>query len=213
MKYLNKIIVFTLILQSLAFCAASEVEFFKRSEVSGTKNLPYNYRIIDKHIHAGGHPLVSFGEYNNSDEQALRLLKNLKAKGVNTVIDLIGTWQIHERYKPILKKAGMEEIFIPMHTGKLPTSAEWQKIKQAMQNPVYIHCKHGADRTGAIIARYLIEEKGYSSYEAWKAVISGGECAGPFGGLKQVAPYKNLALFFWPDASDNVEINKIYHIK
>ncbi|MFA6549712.1 MAG: dual specificity protein phosphatase family protein, partial [Candidatus Margulisiibacteriota bacterium] len=114
------------------------------------------------------------------------------------VVNLENTWSIYWRYKRLLRESGLECLPIPLNEQKTPTKAEWEEIKDAMNQPVYIHCKWGADRTGAIIARYLVEERGYTPEEAYKAVITGGTHAGPLGGLKQGKTYDNLVRFFWP---------------
>ena len=136
--------------------------------------------------------------FGNSDEETLFILDYLKSQGVETVIDLENTGRIQKRYQGLLDEAGLKRIHIPMHAFKNPDEEEWEEITEAMQEPVYIHCKWGADRTGAIIGRYLVEEKGYSPEEAYAAVITGGSHAGPIGGLKTSWYYRNLKLFFYP---------------
>ena len=121
----------------------------------------------------------------------------LKLKGVKTIIDLERTWWIQKRYKILLEQAGLKRLHIPMHASKVPTAKEWRAIKTAFEHPVYLHCKWGADRTGSVIGRYLVEEKGYSSKEAWQAVISKGSHAGYIGGLKKGRAYQKLKLFIW----------------
>lgn len=79
-----------------------------------------------------------------------------------------------------------------------------------MKKPVYIHCRWGADRTGAIIARYLIEEDGYSTVEAWQAVRNNGSHAGALGGLKTGPDYRNLMLFISPQAADYREFKAYF---
>lgn len=97
-----------------------------------------------------------------------------------------------------------------MSSAKVPTAVEWAKIKELMKKPVYIHCRWGADRTGAIIARYLIEEDGYTTVEAWQAVINGGSHAGLLGGLKKKPDYRNLILFISPNAADYEEFKAYF---
>ena len=180
--------VFILFAACQVFAATLEVVKHPAKDVQGTGPLPYNYRIIDGHIHAGGHPLNPANEFANTDEQAMSILNYLKSKDVYTVIDLENTGWIQKRYQSLLYKAGMIRIHIPLNSLRVPSKAEWKIIKDAMAVPVYIHCKWGADRTGMVIARYLIEEKGYAPDEAYKAVVSGGTHAGALGGFK-----KNLA--------------------
>ena len=193
------LLVWAVIISSTVWAATSQVTTFPTKEVWGQGPLPYNYRIIDGHIHAGGHPLNPATSFDNSDKEVLKILDYLKSQGVKTVIDLEKTGRIQDRYRRLLEEAKLKRIHIPMHAFKVPNPEEWETIKTAMEGPVYIHCKWGADRTGAIIARYLVEEKGYTSREAFNAVITGGSHAGPIGGLKTTWFYRNLIRFFWKD--------------
>lgn len=185
----------------LSQAETSEVTVFPTKAVWGKGPLPYNYRVIDGHIHVGGHPLNPGTGFGNSDQQVLNILNYLKSQSVEAVVDLQNSRDIEKRYLKLLRKAGLKRIHVPMHAKKMPDKKEWQKIKKALEKPVYIHCKWGADRAGAIIGRYLVEVKGYSSQEAYEAVISKGSHAGPIGGLKQSPSYQNLARFVWPGYS------------
>jgi protein tyrosine/serine phosphatase len=195
-----RLIILNIIFVVLSLQASAGVVKFPAKDVYGKGPLPYNYRIIDGNIHAGGHPLGPIGYFRNTDEQVLNILSYLRSRGVKTIIDLENSWWIQRRYRKFLKKAGIKRIHIPMHIRKMPNEGEWEQIKVAMEDPVYIHCKWGADRTGAVIGRYLVEENGYDPKEAWKAVITGGSHAGPLGGLKTSVFYRKLTIFFWPDS-------------
>lgn len=189
---------FLLILPVPTWAVTSEVTRFPTLEVYGKGPLPYNYRVIDENIHVGGHPLNPHTSFRNTDDQVVSILNYLVSNEVVTIIDLENTGKIQKRYKKLLKQAGIRRIHIPMHAFKTPNDEEWLEIKEAMQEPVYIHCKWGADRAGSIIGRYLVEVKGYSSQEAYEAVVTGGTHAGPIGGLKQGWQYRNLKRFFCP---------------
>ena len=165
--------------------------------VTKDASLPYNFRVIDQNVCAGGHPLGPVNGFGNSEEKALSILFYLKSRGVKQVIDLENTKRIQARYQSLLDTAGLKRLHIPMHASKVPNKKEWELIKEAMKNPVYIHCKWGADRTGAVIGRYLVEERGYTPEAAYKAVTTGGEFAGPLGGLKTGWPYHKLKDFIY----------------
>lgn len=188
----------TAILVSAAY-SGSVCRKYPASQIKGSGPFPYNYRVIEGRIHAGGHPLNPSNDFGNTDEQALSILSYLKSQGVNMVIDLENTKKIQPRYEKLLKDSGIRRVHIPMNASKMPDKSQWDQIKETMSYPVYIHCKWGADRTGAVIAKYLVEEKGYSPESAFNAVISGGSHAGVMGGLKTSEQYHDLIRFFWPN--------------
>jgi len=169
---------------------------FTAKEVAGTGPYPYNFHIIDDHVYAGGHPLNPKTKFNNSDEQVLSILDYLKSLGVLTVINLENTRSIQARYAKLLGSAGMKQLHIPLSSSHVPNKKEWKEITFALQQPVYIHCMWGADRTGAVVGRYLVEKYNFSSKEAYQAVISRGKYAGPLGGLKGEL-FPKLKAFIW----------------
>lgn len=196
MKLLSLSLILLMIFANACTADLSTCQKFPANQVDGKGPLPYNYRVIDNRIHAGGHPLNPRNKFKNTDEQVSAILGYLKSQGVKTIIDLENTASIQARYKSLLDKAGIKRVHVPMHSLKTPTEKEWRLIKKLFSGPVYIHCTWGADRTGAVIARYLVEEKNYDPKQAYRAVISGGSHAGSIGGLKR---YPNLIKFFWPD--------------
>ena len=184
-------------LSMLCSIVSAQIIKFPAQQVKGQGPLPYNYRIIDQTIHVGGHPLNPRTTFHNSDKQVLSILNYLKSKKVTTIIDLEKTWWIQQRYNKLLHQAGVKRIHIHMHAFKVPNKKEWQRIKAAMKKPVYVHCKWGADRAGAVVGRYLVEEKGIIPKKAYQAVISKGSHAGVWGGLKTSQAYARLKKFIY----------------
>ncbi|MFA6431167.1 MAG: dual specificity protein phosphatase family protein [Candidatus Margulisiibacteriota bacterium] len=180
----------------LFFALSLNAIAFTAKEVAGTGPYPYNFHIIDDHVYAGGHPLNPKTKFNNSDEQVLSILNYLKSLGVLTVINLENTRHIQERYAKLLESAGMKQLHIPLSSSHVPNKKEWKEITAALQQPVYIHCMWGADRTGAVVGRYLVEKYNLASEEAYQAVISHGKYAGRLGGLKGNL-FPKLKDFIW----------------
>lgn len=90
----------------------------------------------------------------------------LKKMGIKTVINL----RTQHRGKSSVESAGMNYMAFPINIVKNLKPEKVQGIIKAMADPnnqpVYIHCALGQDRTGVIVAVYRIEEQGWSPEEA-----------------------------------------------
>ena len=176
----------------ISACPASSIQYsqssvvkFPTGEVRGQGPYPYNLRVIDHHIFAGGHPFNPTNGLKNSGAEVLAILKYLKGEGVKTIIDLENTKSVSQMYSLLVKQEGFYFIHIPLSEMRVPDKNEWKSISTALSSPVYLHCYWGADRTGLIIAKYLMEKHGYSKEQALNAVMSGGTHAGYMGGMKK----------------------------
>lgn len=117
--------------------------------------LLYNFRKVDDHVFRGGMP---------DCPEAFHRLRH--EHGVHTIIDLRGletTQQAHIDYEAAwAKHKGMAHEWIPMDSTKAPTHAQLQRIFTAIEKAkqaggkVYVHCKHGIDRTGSGIDAYEV---------------------------------------------------------
>lgn len=93
--------------------------------------------------------------------------KALKAKGVSTVVNLRpeANWEA-----PILDRLGLKEVYLPLDPLGAPTNAQATSFLKAVTDPangkVFVHCQHGADRTGAMVAAYRIAKQGWTADQA-----------------------------------------------
>lgn len=119
---------------------------------------PRNFRTVEEGFYRGG---------KIESKEQLRLLRD--RYGVKTVVclakDSLGPEGDNEfAWGPEL---GVTVIKSYM-TDVAPRPEQWQTIKQAMSDRhVYVHCKWGADRTGAVVAKYRQEVQGWSPREAF----------------------------------------------
>ena len=90
----------------------------------------------------------------------------LKAMGVRTVINL----RTRHGEREAVEAAGMRSVEIPMNTMKNVDPAAVRKALSVMTDPanqpVFVHCHHGKDRTGLLAAVYRMEVEGWSEAEA-----------------------------------------------
>ena len=95
------------------------------------------------------------------------------AYGIRTIINLRG---FHSD-KDEVKGTKLILVEIPVHTWKAGDDkvavAALQAIRDA-EKPVLVHCQHGADRTGLVIAMYRIVEQGWTREKALEELRNGG---------------------------------------
>ena len=90
----------------------------------------------------------------------------LKAMGVKTVIDMRTTASEQKQ----VEAAGMKAIAIPIEMSRDGLKAKVDRVVALMADPsnqpVYVHCRHGQDRTGIVVAAYRMKQQGWSLADA-----------------------------------------------
>ena len=134
-------------------CLAAGALSALAGDVPGIKNFDQ----VDAHVYRGAQPT----------KEAFRYLASI---GVKTVIDLREGGDRAKEEERIVKEAGMAYINVPMARLTPPTEADLRKILPVLENstggPVFVHCKRGADRTGAVIAAYHIDHDHWDNARA-----------------------------------------------
>lgn len=123
------------------------------------KNLPNLFKVSDT-LYRGAQPTrAGFLELNKM--------------GIKTIINL----REHHTDKKLITGMGFNYFAIPTSTTK-PDKARYQKALDIMNNPamqpVFVHCLHGADRTGTAVALYRITVQKWQTEEAIKELQQGG---------------------------------------
>ena len=107
-------------------------------------------------------------------------LEEIRAGGITAVLSVNGGEAVHET---LLARLGIAYANIPMSSNAPARDGDCeiclQNIPRAMafigenlaRGPVLIHCRSGKDRTGMVMAAYLIEFEGYSAEAAMGEVI------------------------------------------
>lgn len=130
-------------------------------QVSGIKN----FAQVDDHVYRGGQPSAEG-------------LKYLAGIGVKVVLDLRegGSRSLLEEKLAIAN--GMKYVNIPMSGLTPPTDAQITKALTILEDPnggpVFVHCKRGADRTGAVIAAYHIDHEKWPNQRALEDAMAHG---------------------------------------
>ena len=97
-------------------------------------------------------------------------LKKLKALGVRTVIDLRIEKKGQVEEEAAVKALGLKRVRIPMGA-EAPTEKQVKEflgiLAKSPAEPVFVHCQHGADRTGAMIGIWRVTQQGWGFDQTW----------------------------------------------
>ena len=116
--------------------------------------------------------VANFGEvdagvmYRGAQPSRAGLL-DLKKAGIRTVVDLRGYRARGERRA--VEALGMRFVGFPLSGLRAPTGAEIDQVMEildAAPKPVFVHCWHGEDRTGTVIACWRIRRDGWTRARA-----------------------------------------------
>ena len=91
-------------------------------------------------------------------------LKALKALGVTTIIDLRIEKKGQAEEDAAAKSLGLKRFRIPMGA-EAPTDKQVKEflglLAKSSSEPVFVHCQHGADRTGAMVGIWRVTQQGW----------------------------------------------------
>ena len=120
---------------------------------------------VDEHLYRGAQPTEPG-------------LTRLHALGIRTVLNIRDDGDAAvERERRIVESLGMRFVHIPIKDGnifnwsrQIPTDTvrRFFEVLGSMPGPVFIHCKRGTDRTGALVAIYRIARNGWDAARALK---------------------------------------------
>jgi tyrosine-protein phosphatase SIW14 len=123
---------------------------------SSHKELP-NFHRVNENLYRGGQPKTG----------GLKKLANL---GIKTIINLRGESDETLAEGREAKSLGMEYLNVPMSAAGRPTDEQVRRVFEILEEkektPVFVHCRRGSDRTGAIIAIYRIKRDGWTAERA-----------------------------------------------
>src|SRR5262245_12510438 len=116
-----------------------------------------NFHRVNEHLFRGGQPKRDG-------------LKKLSELGIKTILNLRGESEETNGEEAEAKKLGMHYFNLPMSNLGRPTDEQVSRALAILDDPengpVFVHCKLGADRTGAIIAVYRIKHDGWTAEQA-----------------------------------------------
>jgi tyrosine-protein phosphatase SIW14 len=122
-----------------------------------------NFRAVNDRVYRGGQPSAEG-------------FRNLAAMGIKTVVDLQEKSDRSHAEHKLVKSLGMHYVNIPMKGMHTPKDKQIERALKELHSgdPVFIHCKRGADRTGMVVACYRIEHDNWSREQALNEARANG---------------------------------------
>jgi tyrosine-protein phosphatase SIW14 len=120
------------------------------------RELP-NFHKVSQEVYRGAQPKSG----------GLELLKQL---GIKTVVNLRDNDRRAKQEELGAHKAGLQYYNFPFARWGRPQDKEVKQVLSIINNPahqpVFVHCRDGADRTGLVIAAYRITHDGWTGKQA-----------------------------------------------
>jgi tyrosine-protein phosphatase SIW14 len=142
--------------------------------------------------------IVNFGKVNDSlyrgGQPDQKAMQQLAAIGVRSVINLRMTNDVWKGEQAAATAYSMAYTNIPLSPLSAPTDAQVACVLSAisaMPKPVFVHCQHGCDRTGTILACYRVRQDHWVNSRALKEAEVYGISPFEVGMRKYIKHFKN----------------------
>lgn len=128
----------------------------RTQEDSSHEELP-GFHLVNDMVYRGAQPKSG----------GLELLRRL---GIKTVINLRNNDARAKQEEVAAHKAGLQYFNLPFDRWGRPNDQEIEQALSIINNPanqpVFVHCRRGVDRTGVVIAVYRMTHDGWTSKQA-----------------------------------------------
>ena len=122
---------------------------------------------------------IAPGVYDGRKPRSDADFKVLREKGIKTIVNLqTMTWDIAPEQKRAVRN-GLAFVNIPIVASPFGPREEkvrrlFETMAAATNQPVYVHCLLGRDRTGVLMALYRVYYENSSPKDAWAEMIHRG---------------------------------------
>lgn len=142
---------------SASVCVLALLVSTSAAQIAATyKELP-NFHQVSEKLYRGGQPLGGG-------------MKKLSELGIKTVINLRGEDDLSRQEQKDAEAAGLKYFAMSMPGLSAPSDEQVARVLALMDDPanqpVFIHCKRGSDRTGTMVAVYRISHEGWTGERA-----------------------------------------------
>ena len=98
-------------------------------------------------------------------------MQALKAMGVKTIVSLRVPTRVIAWESEKAKALGMDFVSLPISNYAEPSDTDVKKflaiVTDPQRQPVFVHCREGRLRTGALMASYRVREEGWRAEDAY----------------------------------------------
>lgn len=117
-----------------------------------------NFRTVVDGLYRGGQPELSH-------------INQLSKLGMGTVISLRSGRKATNWERAAVEAAGMRFISVPMYYLNMPSHSTIDELLALLDEPahypIFIHCYHGVDRTGLIVAVWRMTRQNWTFHQAY----------------------------------------------
>jgi protein tyrosine/serine phosphatase len=163
-----------------AVCAVAILVSISAAQTGASyKEIPNFHKVSDK-LYRGAQPLSGAAQ-------------KLAELGVKTIINLRGEVDFTRVEQKEAQTAGLSYFSVEMPGLSAPSDDQVARVMEIINNPenqpVFIHCKRGADRTGTIAAIYRISNEGWTAERAIAEARLHGMSWAEFGMRSYISDY------------------------
>lgn len=100
----------------------------------------------------------------------------LQKLGVKTILNLRENPELSAAEKRTVESLGMNYINIPFSTFDYPTPEKMKMVMDLVKNenvrPIFVHCRHGKDRTGIVGVLYRVQVQKWPVQKAYDEALA-----------------------------------------